>query len=203
MYSTRSGLILGFHGCDQSIVSEVINHKTLLKKSENAYDWLGPGIYFWENSPSRALEYANVLKNNPTRSRQEITTPGVIGAVIDLGHCLDLLDYENLQILKGAYKLIEKTYEKSELPRNRSVGSSSELLLRDLDCNVIKTVHDIQAYSSSKPFDSIRAVFSEGEEIYPNAGFREKNHIQLCICNPNCIKGFFLPRSLDNNFAKV
>jgi hypothetical protein len=40
-------------------------------------------------------------------------------------------------------------------------------------------------------FDSVGGVFVEGKELYPSAGFREKNHIQLCIRNPNCIKGYF------------
>jgi len=28
----------------------------------------------------------------------------------------------------------------------------------------------------------------------PGAGFKEKNHIQICVRNRNCIKGYFLPR---------
>ena len=53
----------------------------------------------------------------------------------------------------------------------------------------------------SRPYDSVRGVFWEGHEIYPNAGFSEKNHIQICVCNPNCIKGYFLPRKLNNTFT--
>ena len=52
-------------------------------------------------------------------------------------------------------------------------------------------------------FDSIRGVFFEGDELYPGAGFKEKDHIQICIRNPNCIKGYFLPRELIGNFPKV
>jgi hypothetical protein len=44
------------------------------------------------------------------------------------------------------------------------------------------------------PFDSVRGVFIEGQPLYPGAGFHDKNHIQICIRNPNCIKGLFLPR---------
>ena len=33
-----------------------------------------------------------------------------------------------------------------------------------------------------------------------NAGFAEKNHIQICVCNPNCIKGYFLPREIDMKY---
>ncbi len=36
--------------------------------------------------------------------------------------------------------------------------------------------------------------------LYPEAGLTEKNHIQICIRNPNCIKSFFLPRELDLNY---
>ena len=41
-----------------------------------------------------------------------------------------------------------------------------------------------------------------GNDLYPNAGFKEKNHIQIAIRNPNCIKGYFIPRELDEKFAK-
>ena len=87
LYSRRSNLVIGFHGCDQSVVEAVIAGKTELLASTNDYDWLGNGIYFWE-----------------------------------------------------------------------------------------------------------------GQELYPNAGFREKNHIQICVCNPNCIKGYFLPRGINQDY---
>jgi hypothetical protein len=44
MYSTRTGLVLGFHGCDQSIVDNILLGKENLKQSDNTYDWLGHGI---------------------------------------------------------------------------------------------------------------------------------------------------------------
>jgi hypothetical protein len=76
-------------------------------------------------------------------------------------------------------------------------------LLRELDCAVIEALHTFEEDSLQQPFDSIRGVFTEGEELYPNAGFREKDHIQICVRNPNCIKGFFLPRKLDSDYPKV
>ena len=48
LYSRRSNLVIGFHGCDQSVVEKVIAGKTELLASTNDYDWLGNGIYFWE-----------------------------------------------------------------------------------------------------------------------------------------------------------
>jgi hypothetical protein len=48
--------------------------------------------------------------------------------------------------------------------------------------------------TGSNSIDSRRGVFIEGDPIYNTAGFYEKSHIQLCIGNPNCIKGLFIPK---------
>jgi hypothetical protein len=203
MYSTRSGVVLGFHGCDKVVADAVLSGSTILKSSTNSYDWLGYGIYFWENSPSRALEFVEHLHKHPNKSKTPIRTPAVIGAVIDLSFCLDLLDYQNLQMLKDTYQTLLQSDPNSELPRNRSMGNTSDLLLRDLDCAVIESVHMGRRKNLQQSFDSVRSVFYEGGELYPNAGFREKDHVQICIRNPNCIKGFFVPREMDYDYPKV
>jgi hypothetical protein len=190
MYSKLPNLVLGFHGCDQSVYDEIIKNKGLLNPSENSYDWLGHGIYFWENNPKRALEWAIQLK-----LRKKIQKDAVIGAVIDLGYCLNLLESESLQIVREGYEMLCKAYENSNrpLPQNKVLGNSVDLLLRHLDCAVIEIIHEFNATEKEKPYDSVRAVFVEGKELYPTSGFREKNHIQICIRNPNCIKGYFSP----------
>jgi hypothetical protein len=203
MYSTRSGLVLAFHGCDRSVANAVINSKIQLKESENDYDWLGHGIYFWENSPSRAFEYANYLHKNPGRAKHPVKEPAVIGAVINLGFCLDLLDYENLQLLRLAWQILTASQKQAGIPENKVADNTKELLIRNLDCAVIEMLHNVRRSGHQPAFDSVRGVFWEGEELYPNAGFREKDHIQICVRNPNCIKGFFLPRIMDENHPRV
>jgi len=203
MYSTRPGLVLGFHGCDETVALKALTGEVLLKRSANNYDWLGHGIYFWENSPSRAMDFATHLQKFPNRSKEKIQKPAVIGAVINLGFCLDLLDYGNLQLLKNGYETLQSTSSNSDFPENKSVGGIGDLLLRELDCAVIESLHAMREDSQQPPFDSIRSVFYEGKELYPNAGFREKDHIQICVRNPNCIKGFFLPRKMDYEYPKV
>ena len=58
IYARRTNLVIGFHGCDASVASKVINEGMMLKASKNDYDWLGNGIYFWENNVQRALDFA-------------------------------------------------------------------------------------------------------------------------------------------------
>lgn len=50
MYSKLPNLILGFHGCSNDVYRKVIVEGEQLNKSNNSYDWLGNGIYFWEQN---------------------------------------------------------------------------------------------------------------------------------------------------------
>lgn len=188
MYSDRSGLILGFHGCDESVRDSVVLNKTTLKPSSNDHDWLGSGIYFWANSPERALEFAS-----QQRLSSKIKTPSVLGAVIDLKYCLDLLEYKNLTIVKDTYNLLSEIMKSAKLkmPENIRPQGSDETLLRKLDCFVIESLHKL---NKDRQYDSVMSAFLEGNELYDNAGFRQKNHIQICVRNPDCIKGYFIPR---------
>ena len=201
LYSKRSQVILGFHGCDSALAEQVVLGKTMLKLSDHDYDWLGHGMYFWENNAQRALKWA---EENVGRKSSTIQSPGVLGAFIDLGNCLDLTDSESLLRLKMAYDTLEKTLSLSGLPLPKNEDplhvKSRDRILRKLDCAVIETLHELNRQAKLPPFDSVRGVFWEGEELYPNAGFMQKNHIQIAVINPNCIKGFFLPRGIDSKW---
>jgi hypothetical protein len=201
MYSRKTGLILGFHGCDKKVVEDVVSGKKKLKHSTNDYDWLGHGIYFWDYNPSRAMAFAKQLANSP-KFKHKVKEPSVLGAVIDLGFCLDLLDNSNLELIKLGYEIL-KNIKPNNMPVNKSIGDSGDLLLRNLDCAVIETLHTVWEENNRKPYDSVRGVFSEGKELYKGAGFKEKDHIQICIRNPNCIKGYFAPLKLNITYERV
>ena len=199
LYSRRSNLIIGFHGCDESVVRKVVSGEEDLIPSTNDYDWLGNGIYFWENNEARALQWATELSK---RKGSSIKKPAVVGAIIDLGYCFDLTDSTYLQELKDAYDIFVEICHRAgkALPQNTDMGASTDKLIRKLDCSVIQTVHLINQDANRRAYDSVKGVFWEGHPLYPNAGFAEKNHIQICVCNPNCIKGYFLPRGIDTKY---
>jgi hypothetical protein len=169
-----------------------------VKRSKNDFDWLGEGIYFWENSPARALQYATELKEHPRRRGPRIKTPAVIGAVIELGYCLNLLDTEFLDLLRESYDDLKALHEKIgvPLPKNKKIGN--DLLLRGLDCAVINSMHQTRTDRGLQPFDTVRAAFAEGEALFPNSGITAKHHIQLCVRRRSCIKGYFRPMSEAN-----
>jgi len=199
MYPARPGLLIGFHACDQSVRHKIVNNRSMLHNSANDYDWLGNGMYFWENNRQRAFDFAENLHANPPKGKEVINDPVVLGAVIDLGFCLDLLKKEFIGFAKQSYDTLKDLFSILELslPQSTPLGTSKDLLMRKLDCVVIENIHSLQRKENGRPFDSARGVFIEGEALYPTAGFYEKSHIQLCIRNPNCIKGFFIPREED------
>ena len=192
MYEKLPNLVFGFHGCNRETFENVLFHQEELQKSANKYDWLGNGIYFWENSYQRAYDWA----------KQKYNQPAVLGAVIDLGRCLNLTDYHASDILKRGYDILKFRCEVTgnSLPQNKKGRSKTDLLLRDLDCAVIQQIHELHKEMKISEYDSVRGVFEEGNEVYPGAALKEKTHIQLCIVNPNCIKGFFSPRKENVEF---
>jgi hypothetical protein len=53
--------VIAYHGCDASVAKQLLAGDPF-KKSQNDYDWLGEGIYFWEYGADRALKFAREQK---------------------------------------------------------------------------------------------------------------------------------------------
>lgn len=201
MYSTRSNILIGFHGCDESARNELLTKPKTIKVSEKPFDWLGHGFYIWENNHDRALEWAR-----DKQKRGKINKASVIGVVFTLDYCLDLVDSEFIKMLSTYYELMKKDFHAigKALPKNKDVKKDehNDLLIRELDCAVIQYLHQkikeeriANKNTSIQEFDSARGVFTEGGPAFPGAGIQKKSHIQICIRNMDCIKGFFLPRT--------
>lgn len=182
---------IGFHSCDRDVGLMVLNGEINLLPSENNWDWLGPGIYFWEQDPKRSLIYAQENAVGIQKNKKPAKTPFVLGAIIDLGNCLNLLEYNSMKILIKAYHDLKSLSESLGLllPENRDKN-------RKLDYAVIKYIHQTNNDNGIPAYNTIRCAFPEGGAAYPGAMITSKLHTQLCICNPDYIKGFFLPRPL-------
>ena len=77
MYDVKPNLVIGFHGCDASVRDLLLKEPNRIVISREPYDWLGHGLYFWENNFERALQWAEDKKR-----RGKIINPAVIGAVL-------------------------------------------------------------------------------------------------------------------------
>ena len=194
MTRLHTSFVLGYHGCSAEVGKRVVNGEAM-DAGEHAYDWLGPGIYFWESDPARAWEWADWKV-----SRGDFEQPFVVGAVIEFGNCLDLMVRENLEKLEEAYRsfaaLIQSSNGKEIMPSNqRSRDVDEDYLLRFLDCAVIKYLHLALEREKKEKIDTVRGLFIEGERLYPGSSFRKKTHIQVAVRSRESIKGLFqVPR---------
>ncbi|MBF0306320.1 MAG: hypothetical protein HQL41_11795 [Alphaproteobacteria bacterium] len=187
MARLHTSFVLGYHGCDRSVGERILSGEIAPAQSDRDYDWLGPGVYFWESDPQRAFEWAAEKK-----ARGDYDAPFMVGAAIDLGNCLDLMARDNLDLLARAHASLKDMHERDEkldpMPENRR---GPDKLLRYLDCAVIRHLHYVMEDAGLPRFDTVRGLFSEGELAYPGSGFHRKTHIQIAVRNTDSIKGFF------------
>lgn len=188
-------VVVGYHGCDRSLLERVVLGGDHLQPSDNAYDWLGKGVYFWENGLQRAREFAEWK-----RQRGEIGEPAVIGAHIDLGRCFDLGDtWATGQLPEVHARLVAQLQALgAEVPVNREAGPDDfDLVLRNLDCAVLN--HAMAAYDAAEGgtlyFQTVRGVFVEGGPAFHGAGIHRKSHVQVAVRDVSAILDYFLPRS--------
>ena len=184
MHRLSTSFVFGYHGCDRKVGERILAGQADLQPSENDYDWLGPGVYFWEANPERAYQFA-VEKS---KRKQGIVEPYVLGAVIDLGYCLDLTTKDSLDDLRDAHQSLMASLQSDGAapPRN-----GPQPWMRSLDCAVIRRFHAIIEDSNSPAADTVRGIFQEGALIYFGSAFREKTHIQIAVVNADCIKAKF------------
>ena len=189
-----SRIVVGYHGCPASNVTgcEFLNRLLAgnLKIddwifSDNEYDWIGQGVYFWEFGPRRALQWAG-------------DDGVVVGAMIQLGRCFDLTDPGYTNILRATYESIEELYrdQGGNLPTNTRAGG----MRRDLDClvvnNAIDVINAMDQERGVSPFQTVRAAFEEGEPAFAGSFIRTQTHIQIAVRDRNCILGIFRPNFL-------
>lgn len=192
-YKVQPSFVLGFHGCDHDTAEKVLAGEEHLRPSSKPYDWLGNGIYFWEASPLRALQWAQEATQKPHKTAGSIVTPAVVGAIIDLGVCCNLFDSASLQDLADSFTLLKWSLDRQGIDMPKNSGRDRDRLLRHLDCAVIEYMHSLRADQELQPYDTVRAAFGEGDSIFPGAGLTARNHIQIAVRNTACIKGYFRP----------
>ena len=76
MHNLTASFVLGYHGCDRDAGEKLLQNEQF-RPSENSYDWLGSGIYFWEANPDRALDWA-IQRTASKKSKDDIQAGGVL-----------------------------------------------------------------------------------------------------------------------------
>lgn len=184
------GLIIGYHGCPEQVAEAVFSGKETLKPSCSDYEWLGKGIYCWEDSYQRAYQWAEErIKRNKIHDK-----PSVVGVLIKPGNCLDLLDSKCIDLLDEFACAFNLAAQKAncDLPKNDGLS-------HPYDCLLINWFHRQMREHLQKPIDTVRAAFMEGKTIGNGASsLYKKSHIQWAICSEESIVGYFRPNMIDS-----
>ena len=189
-----SRFVVGYHGCDSKLARNVLLGDADLTPSNNKYDWLGHGSYFWEHGPARAMSFAI---EESKRKSSKISDPSVLGAYIYLGNCFDLLDVKFTSVLEAVYpELIKELNERGEpIPTNSKDRHDGTKLFHSLDRAVIEYAIKLAEDEEGQKFDTVRGAFWEGGPAFENSEIQKQSHIQIAVRNPECILGFFKPKS--------
>jgi hypothetical protein len=157
--------VIGYHGTDTFRAEEIVRTGTFVP-SENGYDWLGHGVYFWEYAPGRAWQWAAAKYDDRA---------AVVRATISLGKCLDLTDTLYTKAIGIAYDHLREAYIATgeSIPVNKGKA-------RYLDCLVINY---LAAYILPE-CETVRAPFLEGQPLYDGSAIFDQSHIQVVVRKP-------------------
>jgi hypothetical protein len=183
--------VVGYHGTKRSVALRVVSGEASILRSENEYDWLANGVYYWEYAPKQAWEWAEQKRRNGKWDQNEEVA--VIASMIRLGFCFDFLDPDNVRELVkyyDEYLVFCKTFGRS--PQRNFQHR------KYLDCAVFQFAY--RAFElDGTPVDSARAVYvptkSEGR-VWKSSWVHKDSHIQLCVRNDDCILGSWLAKTV-------
>lgn len=203
MQLTAPQIVFGYHGCSQWVAERIysgLESDLKFTDDEETYHWLGKGIYFWENAVERAAEWAvrfgarNLKKRHPELGEKDFE-PTVIGAIIHLGECLNLLDIGGHETLRDVAKQVMPRIESAQLDAFMSQPNWKHTI----DSLIINRA--CSNADGTARFDTVRGCFPEGDALFEGSHILTRTHVQVSVRNPNCIIGYFRPKKLDRVFA--
>ncbi|WP_019700276.1 hypothetical protein [Paracidovorax oryzae] len=204
-------IVLAYHGCDITTRDGFVRGQIKPKISNNQYDWLGDGLYFFESDWGRALKLAQASHLHPSRllTKKPIATPAVVGAVLDIDRWFDLTTQAGIGDFTKAAKAIGKASAErgTTSPENKpAFPGDQDLLHRGFDRAACEMVHrfraaahdealvaqDTLAIVASAPYQASRGAFEQGGAVSEGSSICTDTHIQIAVRDLACIKGWFL-----------
>ena len=179
-------LVIGYHGCDEAVAERLLRGEPFAP-STNDYDWLGHGVYFWEWGLDRAQKWARQMAEAGS-----IESPAVVGAWLQLGRCIDLLDTEYTAQLGEFFADWSAMMSQAGLPIPLNRGPAPEKGARFLDCAVLNAFAR-GLKDQGRGHDTVRGAFQEGGPAFPGSAILSRTHIQIAVRNPAAILGVFRP----------
>ena len=94
-YQIEPIVVTGYHGTSVEAAERILTEG--FKPSQNQWEWLGHGVYFWQDAPLRAYEWGREW----LKRRGYDGPVAVVAAEILLVDFMDLLDQQGMRLLRG------------------------------------------------------------------------------------------------------
>lgn len=189
---TAPCLVVAYHGCDAATRESLLSGETRLRLSANPYDWLGDGAYFFEGDWRRAYKFAAAACRRPSErlSRQAIRSPAVVGAILRVGHWLDMSTQAGIEEFEKTYLAL--VAEGAPLKANKAARcDDTDIILRLLDRQVFNELHRRRQKAGERAYDAVRGPFEQGEPVALASSICRDTHLQIALRNEACVLGYF------------
>lgn len=192
--------VTGYHGTTRKDAESILANGFEIR--EKPHHWLGQGVYFWQDAPHRASQWA--LED--AKRRRLKPDVAVLRVQIQLEDCIDLLDISWFSMIRACYWLYRAKCERCgvALPPQEGIkiASSSPLFTKSdehgglwkllgsphrLDCDVVDYAVWYLTEKENMKVGCIRSVFLEGERLYEESHLYDKAHVQVAVRDLNLI----------------
>lgn len=165
-------IVDGYHGTTREAAQLLLSQE--FAPSANPWEWLGHGVYFWQDAPRRAREWAREWL-----ARKNYHGPvAVVGARIQLNNFVDLLDLEGSDFLRRvATSFVSRPSDR--IPKNKPPRNN-------LDCAVFNFATTMLS-SEGIAVAGYRAACVEGEPLVEDSPIFTRSHVQLAVLDQSCI----------------
>lgn len=186
-------IVKGYHGTTQSRARELVAGSPF-EFSANSGDWLGRGIYFWQDAPGRALVWARY------RHRDSGETPAVVEVEITLENCLDFFDVRTYREVRQRYPEFQAFESRLDPPISQAalkVEKGKAFLDGDTPTTDIRTRKAIHNYRDRAFIDwyvevlanrgyevkTVRGIFLDGTALFTESFLFDWSHAQIAVLN--------------------
>ncbi|MDR1442927.1 MAG: hypothetical protein LBJ02_11220 [Bifidobacteriaceae bacterium] len=174
--------VIAYHGTSTAAALSIDGGQ--IKFSQNKYDWLGDGAYFFESGRSRASDWAAQL--HPAGW-------AVFEASISTAGSLDLADPASVQLMTWEERRLRREHEE----RGEEVPGQLENGNHNLDRLVINRLCE-HLEAAGIQVKTVRGVFQEGDPPYPGSALHGRSHVQIAVRDLDAIHGLKVVSTIQN-----
>lgn len=202
-----------YHGTSREAAQKILDERRF-KVSRNFGDWLGPGVYFFENSPLKALAWTQIKGWIPNCTAD--ASPVVLETTIDSDECFDLFKTENIQLLKSIARMAEAegivAPEQSQkapvlkdhngtrrrIPSGSKVSHDRYEFANIFDEKLVVLTLAALKEHDGRIFRAVRFPFWEGRQVRKGSYFFDHTNVQVCIFDYSAIPEYSSMKPMED-----